>query len=108
VEFLSDADFDGGRIRRDGPVLVMFYADWCGFCRRFLPKFEAFAKVAPFPCVIADASDEDSALWETFSIKIVPTVVAFKDGVPVGRKDGRRGLGLSEDDLRFAASTLPA
>ena len=41
-----------------------------------------------------DISDYDNPLWETFGISIVPTVVVFKDGQPVFRRDGVQGRGL--------------
>jgi len=41
-----------------------------------------------------DISDDDNPLWEMFGISIVPTVVVFKDGQPVFRRDGVQGRGL--------------
>ena len=44
---------------------------------------------------VADISDIDDPLWETFAVNIVPTVIVFKNGELVSRKDGVLGRGLS-------------
>jgi thioredoxin-like negative regulator of GroEL len=43
-----------------------------------------------------DISDDDNQLWEVFSIEVVPTIIIFKDGKAVFRRDGILGRGLSE------------
>ena len=60
-----------------GKVAVLFCADWCGYCHRFLPHFR---KV---PGGIAvDVSDEDLPLWDEHDLRVVPTVILFEDRVP--------------------------
>ena len=100
VTELSPADFDGEALRRDGALVVLFLASWCPFCRRFQPAFETAAKKSNVPWAVADVSDDDSILWDTFKIDTVPTVVVFKDGKAVLRRDGVRGQGLSESDVK--------
>lgn len=46
-----------------------------------------------------DLSDMDDPLWETFDIKVVPTIIVFKEGQAVFRKDGILGRGLSQKAL---------
>ncbi len=48
---------------------------------------------------IVDISDMDSPLWERFDVEIVPTLVGFKDGKPLVRKNGIPGVGLSAQEL---------
>lgn len=107
---LTAADFDGERLTRaPGTAAVVFVADWCGFCRRFLRQRQADAASLPVPFLVADVSDEESPLWDTFRVKIVPTIVLFRDGAPVWRRDGVGGLGLTERDwtaLKAAADGL--
>jgi thioredoxin-like negative regulator of GroEL len=43
-----------------------------------------------------DISDDDNPLWEVFGIEVVPTIIIFKDGKAVFRRDGVFGRGLSE------------
>lgn len=100
VERLTRADFDGERLKRDGDVAVVFLAYWCPFCRSFAPEFEALDQHAPFGVALADISDEGDPLWERFRIEIVPTIVAFRSGREIGRRDGVPGYGLDGNDLQ--------
>ena len=84
----------------------MFLASWCPYCRRFRPAFEKAAKQNGINWVSVDISDENNKLWDTFSIDIVPTVIVFKDGKAVWRKDGVPGKGLSEDVIKEAVAQV--
>lgn len=53
---------------------VMFYAKWCGYSRAFRQHFDEFDNG-----VIVDITDEDDPLWDIFNIRLVPTVILFKD-----------------------------
>lgn len=107
MELLTSADFSDGRLAREPrTALVVFTADWCGYCRRFLRDAEPRASSLPVPFVAADVSEDDDPLWDAFRVRIVPSLILFKDGVPVWRKDGRAGLGLpasAMDEARKAA-----
>jgi len=83
---------------------VLFLASWCPFCTRFLPAFESAAKVSGVPWARADVTEDESVFWDTFQIDVVPTVLVFKDGKPKFRKDGLRGRGLSEGDIKETIS----
>lgn len=106
-----DADeFDPRLARR---ILVVFEADWCGFCVTFLPEFARRARTAladpaggAVEFVDVDLSDEESPLWDRYDVRVVPTLVAFRDGVPVGRIDGRLGRGLKAVDVDSALALL--
>ena len=66
-----------------GRVAVMFTADWCGYCHRFLSHFKRIREAW-----LVDVSDEDDPLWEIHRIQVVPTVLVFQDGVEVQRWQG--------------------
>ncbi len=106
---LGPTDFDGDRLRRNGTWAVAFVADWCPFCRRFRPVFETARGRGSFELAYGDVTDYDSPLWERFSIDVIPTVVAFRDGVAVFRANGRfaRGLNASDVDKLVAALATP-
>jgi len=55
-----------------------------------------------------DVSDYDNKLWEVFNIEVVPTIVLFKSGKPVWRKDGVLGRGLSEDVIKETIAKMGA
>jgi thiol-disulfide isomerase/thioredoxin len=66
-----------------GRVAVVFCADWCGYCHRFLHHFKRLREGW-----VVDVSDEDDPLWDIHALRVVPTVIVFHDGVPAGRWEG--------------------
>ncbi|MFD2766807.1 thioredoxin [Micromonospora eburnea] len=73
---------------RDGIVLLDFWADWCGPCKRFAPVYERSSEKHPdivFGKVDTEAQQE---LGARFNISSIPTVMAIKDGVIVFAQPG--------------------
>ncbi len=71
------------------PVLVEFYADWCGPCRVVGPVVEALAdEVADKARVIRINVDQDRAAASTYGIRSIPTFIAFQNGEETGRQSG--------------------
>jgi thioredoxin-like negative regulator of GroEL len=99
LEVLGAEDFEQTRLKRAGLYTVCFGATWCFPTRLFVPKFTARQYRVGGRRAIADITDLQSPLWETFGVRITPTLVVFRDGAPVGRFDGRRVLGLRNADL---------
>ena len=82
-----------------GDAYVLFYAEWCPFCLRFLPRFEALGDNGGgnfFRIRLAG----NTPLFDEFGVEIYPTVLRFRSGQVTGRLDGARGRGLSEGRLR--------
>lgn len=102
---LSPEDFEGVSLKLKAPTGVLFYAEWCPFCIEFNPYFEA-VRPKGFELALADISDEDNPLWDDFEIKVVPTLIAFKEGKAVWRKDGVLSQGLREEDLKDMVAAL--
>ena len=67
---------------------------------RFYPGFQATVDKNGVAWASMDISEDDNPLWETFSIRVVPTIIIFKAGKAVFRKDGGLGRGLSEKAIR--------
>ncbi len=105
MERIGPEAFDGQRLRRPGVWIVGFLADWCPFCRAFAPRLEALAK-AGRSVAVADLTDEESPLWERFGVDVVPTILVFRDGSVVFRRDGRLGRGLDAPDLEAAERAM--
>ena len=99
LEVLGEADFDGSHLRRDGLYAVCFAATWCLPTRWFLPKFIAHDSAPGVQRVLADITDLKSPLWDTFQIRITPSLLVFRGGEVRGRLDGRRVVGLRTADL---------
>lgn len=107
MERVGPEAFDGARLRRSGTWIVGFLADWCPFCRSFLPKLEAMGGRNGAGVLLADVTDEASPLWEEFGVEVVPTVVVFRDGAAVFRRDGRLGRGLGPEDVQAILAAVP-
>jgi thioredoxin 1 len=106
LERVGAEAFRGEEFTRPGRWAVAFLADWCPFCRAFAPRFESLAPPGPAKLAVADLTSEESPLWETFSIDVVPTVVVFQDGKTLFRRDGRLGRGLGASDLKAIAAAM--
>jgi len=80
-------------------VIVLFYASWCPFSRRFLPTFRKFAEDKTRTC-LEIITDDKASLCEKYSIDVVPTVLLFEKGKVKKRLDGVPGAGLQERNLK--------
>ena len=83
----------------ENKTLVLFRADWCPFCRRFKPVFDSYERKTTVQLAEAVINEDEDPLWDKYSIKVVPTLVAFRNGKPIARRDGKAGIGLGRDDI---------
>ncbi len=81
--------------------LVLFYADWCHYCSRFIPIFEeSFKKINPKILVGGvKLNDDENPLWDKYNISAVPTLIAFSKNSIKSRRDAKMGVGLTDSDL---------
>ena len=86
---LTDANFDAIAGRTELPVLVDFWAAWCGPCRSMAPHFERAASTLKGRAVLAKVdSDGNPGLSARFAIRSIPTLVRLADGVEQDRLTG--------------------
>jgi thioredoxin 1 len=71
-----------------GDVILQFYADWCGPCRRMSPIINAFAAHTPGFTVIKINRDNFMDLARTFGVTSIPTLIFLRNGKKIGRYDG--------------------
>ena len=74
----------------DKPVLLDFFADWCGPCRMIAPLVEEIANENPQYLVAKINVDEDPALAQQFGIVSIPTLIVMKNGEVVQQVAGAR------------------
>ena len=77
-------------LKSDKPVLLDFYADWCGPCNMMAPEMEAFAEETETVKVCKLDVDEATDLAMNFGVMSIPTVILFKNGEEVDRFVGAR------------------
>jgi thioredoxin 1 len=88
---VSDADFENTVLKASLPVLVDFWAPWCGPCRMVSPIIEELSKEYAGKVVFAKVNtDENPATPTQYDIMSIPSLLLFKDGKLVDRAVGMR------------------
>ena len=86
---ISDASFEQDVLKASGPVLVDFWAEWCGPCKMIAPVLEELAQEYDGKLTIAKLNiDANIETAPKYGVRGIPTLIIFKDGEVAGTKVG--------------------
>lgn len=88
IDHLSKVEFEDKVIKSDKVALVDFFATWCGPCQMLAPVLEKIAEERKDFNIYKIDIDEEMELAIKYSVEVVPTMIIFKNGNPVGRLEG--------------------
>ena len=89
VDKVTDATFDQDVLKASGPVVVDFWAEWCGPCRMIAPALEEISKSLGDKVKIVKLNvDENPATAAKYGIMSIPTLMLFKGGELASRQVG--------------------
>jgi thioredoxin 1 len=101
---VSDATFEEEIAAANEPVLVDFWAEWCGPCHAIAPVLDEIAKERDGLKVVKLNIDEEPAIAQRYGVMSIPTLILFKDGEPQAAAVGAMPKAMLEERLGLAGA----
>ena len=106
---VSDANFEKEVLQSSEPVLVDFFAEWCGPCKAMAPALEQVAAEMKGKVKVAKLDvDQNPEVTQKYAIQAMPTLLIFKGGKKVAERVGARRVPHSARPIRRCAGRTAA
>ena len=102
MDAVTEKDFDEQVLGNDQPVLVDFWAEWCGPCHAIAPVLDQIAAERDDLRVVKLNIDEEPAIAQRYGVMSIPTLILFKDGEPAAAAVGAMPKSMLEERLGLA------
>ena len=99
ADAVTETSFDSEVLESEGPVLVDFWAEWCGPCHAIAPVLDQIAAERTDLKVVKLNIDEEPALAQRYGVMSIPTLILFKDGEPAAAAVGAMPKSMLEERL---------
>src|SRR6059058_5677173 len=104
ADTVTEQTFEQEVLQSDKPVLVDFWAEWCGPCHAIAPVLDQIAAERGDLKIVKLNIDEEPAIAQRYGVMSIPTLILFKDGEPAAAAVGAMPKSMLEQRLGLSAA----